>query len=264
MAKPAQEKPLLEPFIASVGLRLSDRIKEVFRAEVFPGILTAFASQGARFQGDIEHYTILFPRTASSLLPSLPGGRDAMGNGWKQAQEIVVSRLRELLLVAAGTRVVDGEPERLELILPAEWEGLRVDREADSASRKGIVFRDIRIARIEHLTEAQRQSVRDAVLKSVRANLEDADLPMDHVGGDEKPSSRGGRQDLCVGMIEEMECRARNGQLAPTLVAEARALIKIRKKHPDVKSGKMSAPTEGTVKNHIRDRYRELKANPAA
>jgi hypothetical protein len=251
MDKAAQEKQLLGAFILELGLRLSDRIKEVFRTEVFPGILSALASQGARFQGDFENYTIMFPRTSNSLLANLPGGRDVMSRGWKQAEDIVVSRLRELVLVAAGARLGDGESEKLEVILPAEWEGLRVDRKTDSASRDGIVFRNIRIARMEHLTEAQRQSVREAVLKSVRASLEATSLPTDDGVRDEEPSSRGGR-------------RARARQLAPTLAAEARALIKIRKQHPDVRSGKFGVPSEGTVKNHIRNRYRQLKADPAA
>jgi hypothetical protein len=132
----------------------------------------------------------------------------------------------------------------------------------------------VRVARAEHLSEAHRRAIRDANRRFATTNIGSAQLvngvALPEVAQTQRPKLKRsapkgpGRPSLCDEMEEEMIRRGRRGGMAKSLAVEVRALLEIRKEHPDIKSGKKKLPDEGTARNHLRETYNALKANPDA
>lgn len=240
----------LTALVENLGVSLSAKVAEIFDAEVRPSIERALMTQGARIFGDITDGMILWPRNSNSLLRVMHPHSDQVRLGKERARRTTQQRLCEFDLIATGSRCAGVEAEPSELILPNRWQTTEIHERAEAVCLGGVSYRDVRVARADHLSTMQRTLVRQLVIASAQAS-EQRDLQVE-----EKP--RPGRESLCDEIQDEMERRALRGTILPTLAAEVRALLKIRAKDTDVMAGRAVLPTVGTAKNHLRKKYKEL------
>jgi hypothetical protein len=165
MTETSRKAAILTDYVFGIGLRLSLQLEELFEIEVGP-IIQAATTSDERSALQDRWRTILHSRSGESSaafrywenrLRSWEKGKITLG------KERVVSRLsrqlRSFEFIAVGSTEVLREVAPLALIMPLRWDSLIVTWGSDIVTDDLAVIRDVHVAKVDRLREAQRREL---------------------------------------------------------------------------------------------------------
>jgi hypothetical protein len=165
MTATSRKAAILTDYVFGIGLRLSLQLQELFDIEVGP-IIEAATTSDERSALQDGWRTILRSRSGESSaafrywensLCRWEKGKITLGR--ERVLSMLSRQLRNFEFIAVGSTEVLGEVGPLALIMPRRWDSLIVTWGSDTVTDDLAVIRDVHVAKVERLREAQRREL---------------------------------------------------------------------------------------------------------